>query len=95
MDLKCLLAYSSIENVGLILIGIKLGPPESINQPYPLLQQLVWLRQSFMLSNHGLFKSLLFLGRRHRRLPAFPYARPGADGRPGQEDARYHAVLSS
>jgi len=31
-DLKCLLAYSSIENVGLILIGNKLGPPESINQ---------------------------------------------------------------
>jgi hydrogenase-4 component B len=60
-DLKCLLAYSSIENVGLILLGI--GLSLICNRLHmPVLAGLSLAAAIFHSVNHGLFKSLLFLG---------------------------------
>jgi len=60
-DLKRLLAYHSVENIGIILIGFGLAMiGRSLNQPLWIILALagcllhVW--------NHALFKSLLFLG---------------------------------
>ncbi|MBD3370710.1 NADH/ubiquinone/plastoquinone (complex I) [Candidatus Fermentibacteria bacterium] len=49
-DMKRLLAYSSISQVGYIMIGIGIGTPLGI------------LAALFHLFNHSVFKSLLFLG---------------------------------
>ena len=49
-DLKRLLAYSSISQIGYILMGIGIGTPLGI------------LAALFHLFNHSVFKSLLFLG---------------------------------
>ncbi|OGC25128.1 hypothetical protein A2291_07030 [candidate division WOR-1 bacterium RIFOXYB2_FULL_42_35] len=60
-DLKTLLAYSSVENIGIILLGvgaamifIKLG--------YPVLAVLAMGAGLYHLFNHAIFKGLLFLG---------------------------------
>jgi hydrogenase-4 component B len=59
-DLKCLLAYSSIENVGIILIGISLCLlSQSLN--LPVIAAISLTAAIFHSFNHGIFKSLLFL----------------------------------
>jgi len=60
-DIKKLLAYHSIENIGIIGIGIGLGV---IGISYSA-QSLIWLGFGgalFHTFNHAIFKSLLFLG---------------------------------
>jgi hydrogenase-4 component B len=60
-DLKTLLAYHSIENVGLILVGIALALiSQSLN--LPVIAAVALAAAIFHCVNHGLFKSLLFLG---------------------------------
>ncbi|WP_321507195.1 proton-conducting transporter membrane subunit [uncultured Methanoregula sp.] len=59
-DIKAMLAYSSIENIGIIFIGIGLSVVlTSVNQP--LLAEISLLGALFHALNHALFKSLLFL----------------------------------
>ena len=60
-DLKRLLAYSSIENIGLILIAVALGLKARIAN-LPDLALLAFVAAIFHCINHGLIKSLLFLG---------------------------------
>ncbi|HXY74866.1 MAG TPA: proton-conducting transporter membrane subunit, partial [Dehalococcoidales bacterium] len=59
-DIKKLLAYHSIENIGIILIGVGLY---LIFENYGFLQlaQLALIGSLFHTLNHALFKSLLFL----------------------------------
>ncbi len=60
-DLKSLLAYSSIENIGLILMGIGVCL-YCRNSGEPLAAAIALAAAIFHCINHGLFKSLLFLG---------------------------------
>jgi hydrogenase-4 component B len=60
-DLKRLLAYHSVENIGIILMGVGFGLVGLVNG------DTAWGRLAFAggllhVWNHGLFKSLLFLG---------------------------------
>lgn len=60
-DLKRLLAYSTVENVGLILTGIALYLLANTSS----LTAIAWMAMAAALMhiiNHGAFKSLLFLG---------------------------------
>ncbi|MGI6384249.1 MAG: proton-conducting transporter membrane subunit [bacterium] len=60
-DLKRLLAYHSVENIGIILMGLGvslLGRQHHL----PLLEQLGLAAALFHTLNHAIFKSLLFLG---------------------------------
>jgi len=60
-DLKRLLAYSSVENVGIITLGLGLGVLGlSLNQP--VLAVLGFGGGLLHVLNHALFKGLLFLG---------------------------------
>ena len=59
-DIKKLLAYHSIENIGIILIGIGLYLIFQANN-LPELAMLALLGGLFHTMNHALFKSLLFL----------------------------------
>ncbi len=58
-DLKKLLAYHSIENIGIIGIGMGVGV---LGQVYhqPLVSALGWAGALLHIVNHSLFKSLLF-----------------------------------
>ncbi|HEU5179530.1 MAG TPA: proton-conducting transporter membrane subunit [Candidatus Polarisedimenticolia bacterium] len=60
-DIKRLLAYSSVENVGLIAIGLGLG---MIGRSYqlPALVALGFTGALLHVVNHALFKGVLFLG---------------------------------
>jgi hydrogenase-4 component B len=60
-DLKRLLAYSSIENIGIILMGIGVA---LVAESYhlPLVAQLGLAAALIHTLNHAIFKSLLFLG---------------------------------
>jgi hydrogenase-4 component B len=60
-DLKRLLAYHSVENVGIILIGVGLG---ALGRVYdaPLVAVLGFAGAALHTANHALFKGLLFLG---------------------------------
>lgn len=60
-DLKKLLAYHSVENIGIILIGIGLGLIGR-SQQYPLVEILGFGGALFHVVNHAMFKGLLFLG---------------------------------
>lgn len=60
-DLKRVLAYSSVENVGIILLGIGLGVL-GLGLDRPLLAGLGILAALAHVLNHSLMKSLLFLG---------------------------------
>ncbi|MHB1189837.1 MAG: proton-conducting transporter transmembrane domain-containing protein [Armatimonadota bacterium] len=60
-DLKRLLAYSSIENIGIIMMGVGLSMVGT-RLHLPLLAQLGLASALFHTLNHALFKSLLFLG---------------------------------
>lgn len=60
-DLKRLLAYHSVENIGIILIGIALSMVfYSFN--LPLLAALALIAGLYHTLNHAVFKSLLFMG---------------------------------
>jgi formate hydrogenlyase subunit 3/multisubunit Na+/H+ antiporter MnhD subunit len=60
-DIKRLLAYHSVENIGIILIGAGVG---SLGASYghPAVAVLGFTGAALHTVNHGLFKSLLFLG---------------------------------
>ncbi|NMB79601.1 MAG: hydrogenase membrane subunit [Methanomicrobiales archaeon] len=59
-DIKAMLAYSSIENVGIIFMGIGLFVIFT-SQNHPALAMISLLGALFHALNHALFKSLLFL----------------------------------
>ncbi|HED19124.1 MAG TPA: hydrogenase 4 subunit B [Gammaproteobacteria bacterium] len=60
-DLKRLLAYHSVENIGIIFIGLGLSMI-FYGTGYPLLGTLGLVAALYHTLNHALFKSLLFLG---------------------------------
>lgn len=60
-DLKRLLAYSSIENVGIITMGIGLGC-WGLARGRPALAAIGFSAALLHVLNHSLFKSLMFLG---------------------------------
>ncbi len=60
-DLKRLLAYHSVENIGIILLGLGLGTLGK-SSGNPVLQLLGFAGALLHVLNHSLFKSLLFLG---------------------------------
>ncbi len=59
-DLKRLLAYHSIENIGIIVIGLGIGVLAQAHGQ-PLLAMLGYAGALLHVWNHGLFKALLFL----------------------------------
>jgi len=60
-DLKRMLAYSSVENVGIILLGIGTGMVGMATQQ-PVVALLGFLAALYHALNHSFFKGLLFLG---------------------------------
>jgi len=60
-DLKRLLAYHSIENIGIILMGLGASLMFS-RMGHPLLAALALTAALYHTCNHAIFKSLLFLG---------------------------------
>jgi len=60
-DLKRLLAYSSIENVGIILIALGLNILLA-QAGHPILAALALIAALYHIINHALFKGLLFMG---------------------------------
>jgi len=60
-DLKRLLAYHTVENIGIIFIGLGLALAFEANG-VPTLAALALTAALFHVLNHSLFKSLLFLG---------------------------------
>ncbi|MEW5918203.1 MAG: proton-conducting transporter membrane subunit, partial [Gemmatimonadota bacterium] len=60
-DLKRLLAYHSVENIGIILMGIGIGALGA-TYGYPSIAVIGYAGALLHTLNHALFKSLLFLG---------------------------------
>jgi len=60
-DLKRLLAYSTVDNIGLVLIGVGAAGALAVGGQ-PLAGALAMLAALFHLVNHALFKGCLFLG---------------------------------
>ncbi|WP_297456739.1 proton-conducting transporter membrane subunit [Persephonella sp.] len=60
-NLKKLLAYSSMENIGIILLGLGSSMLFAATN-FPVLSALALLAALFHVYNHALFKGLLFLG---------------------------------
>ncbi len=60
-DLKRLLAYSSVENLGIIFIGLGLALL-FLGSGHPLPGVLAFVAALYHVLNHALFKGLLFLG---------------------------------
>jgi hydrogenase-4 component B len=60
-DLKRLLAYHSVENIGIIAMGLGVGLL-GISYQIPAMAALGFLGALLHVINHALFKSLLFLG---------------------------------
>ncbi|EQD80122.1 HycC, partial [mine drainage metagenome] len=60
-DLKRLLAYHSVENIGIIFMGLGLSMI-FIGTGHPVLGVLGLIAALYHTLNHALFKSLLFLG---------------------------------
>lgn len=60
-DIKRLLAYHTVENVGIILMGVGVGLM-GLALKNPLLAALGFLGALYHLLNHAVFKGLLFLG---------------------------------
>ena len=60
-DLKRLLAYHSIENIGIILMGLGAALIFRV-AGYPLLAGIALIAAMFHTLNHAIFKCLLFLG---------------------------------
>ncbi len=60
-DLKRLLAYSSVENIGIVLLGLGLAMV-FIGSGHPVAGALGLVAALYHALNHAMFKSLLFLG---------------------------------
>ena len=60
-DLKRLLAYHSIENIGIILMGLG-AALMFLHTGHPLLASLALIAGLYHTINHAVFKALLFLG---------------------------------
>lgn len=60
-DLKRLLAYHSVENIGIILIGIGIGMI-GVSTGNPVMALLGFAGGLLHVLNHSIFKSLLFMG---------------------------------
>jgi len=60
-DLKRLLAYHSVENIGIILIGIGLAMIFTSFE-LPMLAALAFIAGLYHTMNHAIFKGLLFMG---------------------------------
>src|SRR6185503_6502643 len=60
-DLKRLLAYHSVENIGIILLGVGAGAL-GMTYHHPVVAVLGFAGAALHTLNHALFKSLLFLG---------------------------------
>jgi hydrogenase-4 component B len=60
-DLKTLLAHSSIENMGLVTVGLGAGLLFAASGK-SILASIAFLTALYHLTNHSLYKSLLFLG---------------------------------
>ncbi len=60
-DLKRLLAYHSVENIGIILIGIGLAMIFTTYH-FPVLAALALIAALYHTLNHAMFKGLLFMG---------------------------------
>jgi formate hydrogenlyase subunit 3/multisubunit Na+/H+ antiporter MnhD subunit len=60
-DLKRVLAYSSVENVGIVFLGLGLGLV-GMHRHLPVLAVLGFAGAFLHIWNHALFKGLLFLG---------------------------------
>jgi hydrogenase-4 component B len=60
-DIKRLLAYSSVENIGIILIGLGIGMI-GVSSNNPFMAVLGFTGGFFHILNHSIFKSLLFMG---------------------------------
>jgi len=60
-DLKRLLAYHSVENIGIIALGLGIGVL-GISYSNPMMAALGFTGGLLHVVNHALFKSLLFLG---------------------------------
>jgi len=60
-DLKRFLAYSSVENIGIILIGIGIGMI-GVSSGKPMMALLGFTGGMMHVLNHAVFKSLLFMG---------------------------------
>ncbi len=60
-DIKRMLAYSSIENIGIILIGMGIGMM-GVSAGNPVMAVLGFAGGLFHVLNHAVFKSLLFMG---------------------------------
>lgn len=60
-DLKRLLAYSSVENIGIILMGVGVGMV-GVAIELPALAVLGFLAALYHAINHAVFKGLLFMG---------------------------------
>ena len=60
-DIRRLLAYHTLENIGIILLGVG-GAMVGVALNLPVLASLALLAGLFHLFNHGLFKTALFLG---------------------------------
>ena len=92
-DLKRLLAYHSVENIGIIFIGLGAG---LMFQSYGLgaLAALGFVGGLYHTLNHACFKGLLFLGAGSRAARDREPQHGGA-GRPHQADAADGAAASS
>lgn len=60
-DIKRLLAYSSVENIGIILLGVGIGMV-GMATGNPVLAVLGLMAGLYHLVNHAVFKGMLFLG---------------------------------
>jgi len=60
-DLKRLLAYSSVENIGIILMGLGIGMM-GVSSGNPAMAVLGFTGGFLHVLNHSIFKSLLFMG---------------------------------
>lgn len=60
-DIKRLLAYSSVENIGIILIGMGIGMI-GVSSGNPVMAVLGFSGAFLHVMNHSIFKSLLFMG---------------------------------
>lgn len=60
-DMKRLLAYSSMENIGIILIGLGIGMV-GVSSGNPIMALLGFSGGLLHVLNHSIFKSLLFMG---------------------------------
>ena len=91
-DLKRLLAYHTVENIGIIFIGLGLALAFSAHD-MPAPAALALTAALFHVFNHCLFKSLLFFGA-GAVLDAHGRARHGTSGRPHPSHAGHRPLRS-